>query len=139
MTNAQGTAVFDTVYPGWYPGRATHIHVKVHVGASLTNVGGAILAKGGHVSHTGQIFFDDTVTDQLVSISPYTSQTVRRTRNSEDFIFSESKGSTMIVPIQYLSSSGLRGAVSGQITLGINPTAVVPSGNGIGGRPPPGR
>ncbi len=27
----KGLALFKTVYPGWYPGRAVHIHVKVHV------------------------------------------------------------------------------------------------------------
>src|SRR6478672_11004821 len=31
-TGANGVATFTTVYPGWYQGRAVHIHVKVHVG-----------------------------------------------------------------------------------------------------------
>lgn len=28
-TNAQGQVTFQTVFPGWYPGRTVHIHVKV--------------------------------------------------------------------------------------------------------------
>ena len=28
-TNANGEVVFTTIYPGWYQGRATHIHVEV--------------------------------------------------------------------------------------------------------------
>jgi len=28
-TNASGQVTFTTVYPGWYQGRATHIHVEV--------------------------------------------------------------------------------------------------------------
>ena len=48
---ANGLAVFDTIYPGWYPGRAVHIHVKVHV--------------GGSVVHTGQLFFSDDLTDAV--------------------------------------------------------------------------
>src|SRR4051812_5260753 len=28
-TNASGQVVFTTIYPGWYQGRATHIHVEV--------------------------------------------------------------------------------------------------------------
>jgi protocatechuate 3,4-dioxygenase beta subunit len=28
-TNAKGVATFQTIYPGWYMGRAVHIHVKV--------------------------------------------------------------------------------------------------------------
>src|SRR5207302_862578 len=29
-TDKHGLALFTTVYPGWYQGRAVHIHVKVH-------------------------------------------------------------------------------------------------------------
>jgi protocatechuate 3,4-dioxygenase beta subunit len=29
MTDDNGTVQFDTIYPGWYEGRAIHIHVKV--------------------------------------------------------------------------------------------------------------
>lgn len=28
-TNAQGQVTFQTIFPGWYPGRTVHIHVKV--------------------------------------------------------------------------------------------------------------
>ena len=47
-TDANGLAVFTTIYPGWYQGRTVHIHVKVHV--------------GGSVVHTGQLFFPDALT-----------------------------------------------------------------------------
>jgi protocatechuate 3,4-dioxygenase beta subunit len=50
-TDANGFAVFRTVYPGWYQGRTVHIHVKVHL--------------GGNVVHTGQLYFPDKVTDTV--------------------------------------------------------------------------
>lgn len=136
MTNAQGVAVFDTVYPGWYRGRATHMHVKVHVGATLTNLGGALFTKGGHTSYTGQIFFNDTITDEVAKLTPYTSQTVRRTRNDEDGIYRQAQGSTTIVPVRFLTSAGVRGAMSGETTLGINPNAVSKETGGPMGPPP---
>src|SRR5205085_10558214 len=34
VTDASGLAEFQTIYPGWYRGRAVHIHMKVHVGGS---------------------------------------------------------------------------------------------------------
>ena len=34
-TDAKGLARFTTIYPGWYPGRTVHIHVKVHVGGTV--------------------------------------------------------------------------------------------------------
>src|SRR5215203_952802 len=72
-TNAQGLAVFRTVYPGWYQGRTVHIHVKVHL--------------GGDVVHTGQLYFPDAVTDAAYRRAPYTSRPGRTTRNSADAIF----------------------------------------------------
>jgi hypothetical protein len=121
------------------------MHVKVHVGAALTNIGEAIYAKGGHVSHTGQLFFNDTLSDEVAKLAPYTSQTIRRIRNNEDGIYSQSKGATMLVPVQFLTANGIKGAVEGVITLGVNPNAVSTSGGQGGGqdggrpRPPPGR
>jgi protocatechuate 3,4-dioxygenase beta subunit len=72
-TDAKGWAVFDTVYPGWYPGRTVHIHVKVHV--------------GGNVVHTGQLYFSDAVTDAIFQNPPYSARTARTTRNASDSIY----------------------------------------------------
>jgi protocatechuate 3,4-dioxygenase beta subunit len=72
-TDANGYAVFDTVYPGWYQGRTVHIHVKVHV--------------GGDVVHTGQLYFSDAVTDAVYRRAPYSARAARTTRNSSDSIY----------------------------------------------------
>jgi protocatechuate 3,4-dioxygenase beta subunit len=72
-TDAKGVAVFQTVYPGWYQGRAVHIHVKVHL--------------GGNVVHTGQLFFPDTLTDTVYKAAPYNTRGARDTRNANDSIF----------------------------------------------------
>jgi protocatechuate 3,4-dioxygenase beta subunit len=72
-TNAKGLAVFHSVYPGWYTGRTVHIHVKVHV--------------GGSVVHTGQLFFNDSLTDRVFRHSPYKGRGARDTRNAADSIY----------------------------------------------------
>ena len=72
-TNASGLAVFKTVYPGWYTGRAVHIHVKVHI--------------GGNVVHTGQLFFPDTLTDAAYKAAPYDTRGARDVRNANDSIY----------------------------------------------------
>jgi protocatechuate 3,4-dioxygenase beta subunit len=66
-------AQFTTVYPGWYMGRAVHIHVKVHV--------------GGKVVHTGQLFFPDSLTDVVYKAAPYNARPNRDVRNTQDSIF----------------------------------------------------
>ena len=73
MTDANGLAMFTTIYPGWYQGRAVHIHVKVHV--------------GGKVVHTGQLFFPDAFTDAVYSAAPYSDAAGPDMPNAQDSIF----------------------------------------------------
>jgi hypothetical protein len=73
-TNATGVATFKTIYPGWYQGRAVHIHVKVHV--------------AGTVVHTGQLFFPASVTNVVYERAPYRAHgTTPDTLNPNDSIF----------------------------------------------------
>jgi protocatechuate 3,4-dioxygenase beta subunit len=72
-TDAKGVAIFTTIYPGWYQGRTVHIHVKVHV--------------RGRVVHTGQLFFNDTLTDAVYRAKPYSTRPNRDVRNTQDSIF----------------------------------------------------
>ena len=113
------------------------MHVKVHIGASLKSLGGAIYTHGGHVSHTGQLFFDDRITDAVGTFSPYSAQTVQRIRNDADQIYGQSNGDTMRVPIRFLTNE-FSGGMAGEITLGIDSSArPSPAGpNGGGPRPP---
>ena len=73
-TNTGGVATFETIYPGWYPGRAVHVHVKVHV--------------GGNIVHTGQLFFPAAVTNAVYKKAPYRRHGARPdTLNATDAIF----------------------------------------------------
>jgi protocatechuate 3,4-dioxygenase beta subunit len=81
-TDAKGIARFDTIYPGWYQGRAVHIHVKVHV--------------SGNVVHTGQLFFDDALTDAVFRRTPYSARPDRDTRNRTDSIFNDGGRRSML-------------------------------------------
>jgi protocatechuate 3,4-dioxygenase beta subunit len=38
-TNARGQVRFETILPGWYPGRTPHIHMKVFVSGSEIHTG----------------------------------------------------------------------------------------------------
>jgi protocatechuate 3,4-dioxygenase beta subunit len=72
-TDVNGLAVFKTIYPGWYRGRAVHIHVKVHV--------------GGNVVHTGQLFFPDALTREVYKAAPYASRGNPDMTDAQDSIF----------------------------------------------------
>ncbi len=75
ITDANGIATFTTIYPGWYPGRAVHIHFKVHPTQNQVL--------------TSQIFFPEEFTDQVYTAEPYASQGQRNVLNSNDGIFKE--------------------------------------------------
>jgi len=99
-TNANGLALFQTVYPGWYQGRTVHIHVKVHI--------------GGNVVHTGQLYFPDALTDAVYSSSPYSSRPARETRNANDSVYRNGGSKSMLS--LHKSGSGYVAA----ITMGVH-------------------
>lgn len=114
LTNAQGIAEFETIYPGHYAGRATHIHVKVHVGGTVK--GSAY--SGGHVSHTGQLFFSDAISTEVYKLGPYTSDTAARVLHAADQVWTQQDGAKSVVELTK-SGAGFKGT----ITLGVNPAA----------------
>jgi protocatechuate 3,4-dioxygenase beta subunit len=99
-TNAAGLAHFQSVYPGWYQGRAVHIHVKVYL--------------SGNVVHTGQFFFNDALTDAVYKKSPYTARGSRDTRNAADSIY-RNGGSRSLLKVTKVASGYRAG-----ITMGVH-------------------
>ena len=94
---------FTTVYPGWYQGRAVHIHFKVRT--SPTGASG--------LEFTSQLFFDEALTDQVHAQSPYSQKGRRDTLITTDGIF-RSGGTSLLVP---LAASG--GGYAGTLYVGV--------------------
>ena len=106
----------------------------MHVGVNITsNTSGTY--SDGHVSHTGQLFFNDTLTDSVAMISPYSNHTIVRTRNSDDGIFASANGSVTIVSISQNSLANYTGTV----TIGVNSSATPAAVGGGGMGPGPGQ
>ncbi|MEM9864770.1 MAG: hypothetical protein AAF938_24425, partial [Myxococcota bacterium] len=55
-TDANGVVFFDTCFPGWYPGRAIHIHYEVLV--------------EDRSSHISQVFFPEAITAEIFESHP---------------------------------------------------------------------
>ena len=127
LTGADGVAEFVTVYPGHYQGRTTHIHAKVHIGGHTSSKA----YHGGHVSHTGQLLFDDTVTTKVYQLAPYTSDTAVRVLNASDQVYAGQGGSRSRLRLSKLGSEVSDGYL-GTITLVVDPSAT-PAGVGVGG------
>lgn len=93
-----GRVRFTTLYPGWYPGRTAHIHVKVHV--------------GGDVVHTGQLYFPQRFNDTVYAQPRYRHLGTQVT-NRQDGIFNSSGGAeTKLALNRATGAGGYRGVMT---------------------------
>ena len=136
LTGDDGVAEFTTIYPGWYTGRTVHIHMKVHIDG---NVEDAATYDGGHVSHTGQLFFDDAVSDEVYGTAEAYAgrEDSQRTRNDQDNILGDHLDEPgFLVSLTPLDENDPSQGFLGVITIGVDPS-VTAQEVGFGGGPPP--
>lgn len=88
LTDKAGEARFRTIYPGWYPGRAVHIHFKIR-----TDPG----SERGH-EFTSQLYFDDALTSRVYSRKPYAGRSGRWDLNADDRIFARGGDQLLLAP-----------------------------------------
>jgi protocatechuate 3,4-dioxygenase beta subunit len=97
-TDRNGRVDFTTIYPGWYPGRAVHIHFKIR-----TNPAGA---RGA--DFTSQLYFDEAVTDRVHAQAPYATKGRRPMMNEADSLFRKGGSQLMLRLVEV--SGGYAGA-----------------------------
>lgn len=88
-TDANGVARFTTIYPGWYRGRAVHIHFKVRSPAGA----------GRAHEFTSQLFFPDELTDRVHAQAPYAQKGQRDRRNAQDGIYRQGGAQLLLDPV----------------------------------------
>ena len=86
-TDANGLATITTIYPGWYQGRAVHVHFKIRTDPAATS---------GGFEFTSQLFFDDAFSDQIYSQGVYASKGAHDVKNAADSIYQQSQGKTLL-------------------------------------------
>jgi protocatechuate 3,4-dioxygenase beta subunit len=119
LTDASGLAEFATVYPGQYPGRTTHIHLKVHLGGRQS----AGAYSGGHVSHTGQLFTSDRHDAEVFALAPYNGNTTEITPRDADVIYRDQGGSSSVLALARAGESLARDGLKARATLGVDRSA----------------
>jgi protocatechuate 3,4-dioxygenase beta subunit len=76
-----GAVEFRTVYPGWYPGRTLHIHLRAHVGRH---------------AFTSQLYFPEPINEQVLLRPPYSTRPGRDTMNDTDSIAATGGGPAVL-------------------------------------------
>ena len=114
---ADGVAMFRTIYPGWYAGRATHLHMKV-------------LDPAGRAHLTTQCFLPDALNEYLYTQLPaYRRRQVRGTLNSNDGI-ALMAGETVLGAVREAHDRYVA-----TLTLVVDPAGTAPR-EGFSDRPP---
>ncbi|WP_224363593.1 dioxygenase family protein [Hyalangium versicolor] len=126
-TDANGRVDFDTCFPGWYSSRTIHIHFTIRV--------------NGSEYVTSQLFFDDTLNDEIVNTQPlYNARGPRDTTNSTDTVISASSVGDYLFQTQRMADGAMLAWKTLVIRSSLSDTLCnVPGGSGGGGGgPPPG-
>jgi protocatechuate 3,4-dioxygenase beta subunit len=86
MTDDNGTVRFTTIYPGWYEGRAIHIHIKVQTfeGSNET------------LEWTSQFYLNNSINELVHTQPPYNRHGPVDVTNEEDFIYTGSSNNGLI-------------------------------------------
>jgi len=85
VSDATGRVRFVTIYPGWYSGRAVHIHFKVRSGFSEL---------------TSQFYFDDSFSDRVFTRAPYSGRGRPGVRNAQDFLYRQGGRELTLAPVE---------------------------------------
>jgi protocatechuate 3,4-dioxygenase beta subunit len=103
-TDATGTVAFQTIFPGWYSGRTTHVHYKIFLNDNTVL--------------TSQIFFDEAVNQAIYDDhAAYARGSARDMMNADDSIASEA-GDGAYAQVKMTEPDG---AMEAAMVVGISP------------------
>ncbi|KAG9415095.1 hypothetical protein AC1031_008523 [Aphanomyces cochlioides] len=117
-TDEDGIVHFTTKFPGYYTGRAVHIHV-------LGNHGGQVAANntyiGSTVSNVGQLFFDQDLITQVAATGTYANSSQQLTLNANDSIFQQAAAAGFDPIMEYVFvGDSIEDGIFAWISIGIN-------------------
>ncbi|KAJ9634933.1 hypothetical protein H2201_009133 [Coniosporium apollinis] len=119
-TDANGMMEMKTIFPGFYVQRSIHIHVQVHTNWTVRSNGTIV---SSNTVNTGQLYFSEELSQQIVALDPYASHTgINRTTNAEDVLIGNSTmgtGFDPILDVVALDGCDVTKGMIGYITLGV--------------------
>ena len=89
LSDSAGVIKFSTIYPGWYTGRATHVHIEVFVDSVLKKI--------------SQLAFPEDISNAVQETGEYAAHGVNPMTNANDQVFGDSSTD---LAIELLSLTG---------------------------------
>lgn len=103
--NGDGIAEFHTIYPGWYRGRAVHIHTRVHL--------------DDDVALTAQLYFDEDYTEAVLATGAYAEFGPPDTTWADDGIVGDPAADGTGIVLQAAATARGEGSL-GLVNLGVD-------------------
>ena len=125
LTDANGGVQFRTIYPGWYSGRAVHIHFMIRTTTEASE----------SYEFTSQFFFDDALTDQVYTQEAYAGKGERNTRNDDDNIYMNG-GDQLVLNVEGDNDNGYTATINIGLDLTDAEVGQPDTFRGGGGSPP---
>ncbi|MFH8695222.1 intradiol ring-cleavage dioxygenase [Streptomyces chartreusis] len=133
IAGANGVVKFETIFPGWYTPRTCHIHLKVHTGGQKEDG----TYEGGKVNYTGQLFFDDTIAEEIFTLEPYSKHSGSYTTLDDDMVYDGGGASSGLLTLEAVHKKDPSKGYKGFLTVAVDPDAEnTGAGSGGGGTPP---
>ncbi|MEW2403681.1 intradiol ring-cleavage dioxygenase [Streptomyces sp. NPDC046862] len=115
MTDENGQCSITSIWPGHYVSRAVHVHMRVHTDVTLTDDS----YTGGEIIHTGQLFFDPDINEEIQATSPYSANTTPETALADDSVYDDGGASSGLLTLTALGS-GVSDGYKATLTVGVD-------------------
>ena len=109
IADADGIVVFTSIVPGWYEGRAVHIHLRVRVDDATVL--------------TSQVYFDPAHLEAAYAAAPYAERGLPDTSNADDGIAGDVATNGTLLATRDATSPDGRARTVALLNLGVDPTS----------------
>ncbi|MFJ2486896.1 intradiol ring-cleavage dioxygenase [Pseudomonas sp. NPDC087639] len=110
----RGQARFTTIYPGFYAGRALHIHVAVRIAA------GSEYLEERNVAWVGQLYFPEVVSRSVLNAKAYRGRASLPRNNAEDDLYASMNGEASTLTVWPIGRDSYDDGFFGHLTIGID-------------------
>ncbi|MFL1516885.1 intradiol ring-cleavage dioxygenase [Pseudomonas prosekii] len=118
FSDNKGIVRFTTIYPGFYAGRALHIHVAVRI------TGGNNYLEERHVAWVGQLYFPEVASRSVLNGKAYRGRSLLPLDNHQDQYHQQMNGSASTLTVNSIARESHEDGFFGHMTIGIDTFAV---------------
>ncbi|MGF6112498.1 intradiol ring-cleavage dioxygenase [Pseudomonas frederiksbergensis] len=118
FSDNRGAVRFTTIYPGFYAGRALHIHVAVRITA------GNNYLEERHVAWVGQLYLPEVASRSVLNAREYQGRSVSPLSNEKDHYFESMGRDASTLNIHKIGRDSHEDGFFGHMTIGVDTIAV---------------